>query len=172
MIGILVSLEEIEGVLKNFSKEKSPGSDKWIVELFLTFFDIIGSIFCMMVEEYRRSGKVSVDINDTYIALIPKFSKPKKFLDFKPISLCNLVYKIISKIISNKIKRMIEEKLPLNQFGFLADRQIHDAISISQEAIHSIKSKKMKALVLKMGLHKDLINSTGLSSYFFSFKSS
>ena len=118
MIDIPDSLEEIEGILKIFCKEKSPGLDKWIVELFLTFFDIIESIFCMMVEEYRRSRKVSVDNNDTYIALIPKFSKPKKFLDFKPLSLCNLVYKIIS----NKIKRMIEEKLPLNQFGFLADR--------------------------------------------------
>lgn len=81
------------------------------MELFLSFFDIIGSDLCRMVEDTRTLGKVSENINDTYIALIPKFSNPKTFLDFRHISLCNLFYKIISKIIPNKVKRSLVEKL-------------------------------------------------------------
>lgn len=99
----------------------------------------MGPDLCKMVEESRRFGNVSKAINATYIALIQKGPKPKTLFDFRPISMCNLVCKIISKVISNMIKQILADKMSLNQFGFLADRQIHDAIGIAQEILHSIK---------------------------------
>ena len=112
----------------------------------------MGPNICKGVDESRRKKKSFQSHN--YIALISKSSKPKTLLDFRPISLCNLVYKIISTTISNKIKRILVEKMSFNQFDFLVDRQIHDVIGITQEVIHSIKEKITKTMILKMDLNK------------------
>jgi hypothetical protein len=106
------------------------------------------------VEETRRLEKVSGSINSTFIALISKTGKPLSFKDFRPISLCNLIYKIITKILANKINPVLARYLSKEQFGFLKDRQIVEVIGLSHEGIHSIKTKNLKALILKMHLLK------------------
>jgi hypothetical protein len=72
----------------------------------------------------------------------------------EPISLCNLCYKIISKIISKRIRSILSHALSEEQFGFLKGRQIIDAIGTVQECLHSIKDKKLQALILKIDLKK------------------
>jgi hypothetical protein len=98
------SLAEVLKTLKGFKCSKSPGPDGWTVEFFLAFFDIVGNELLEVVEELRMLGKVSGAMNATFIALIPKSDKPDSFGGFRPISLCNLVYKIISKIIATRLK--------------------------------------------------------------------
>ena len=99
-----VTVDEILKTLKKFDRSKSPGPDGWTVEFFLHFFDIIGPDLTAMVEESRIQGRVCSSLNSTFIALIPKADKPLSFAEFRPISLCNLAYKIISKIIADRIK--------------------------------------------------------------------
>jgi hypothetical protein len=94
-----------------------------------------------VVEESRLKGKVNGILNATFIALIPKSNKRDSFAGFKPIFLCNLIYKIISKIIITRIQL---SSLSKEQFGFLENRQITYAIGVAQEALHSIKIKKKK----------------------------
>jgi hypothetical protein len=81
-----------------------------------------------MVEESRLKGNISGGLNSTFIALVPKVNKPLTFGDYRPISLCNLCYKIISKIIANRIKPILSRSLSEEQLGFLQGRQIQDAI--------------------------------------------
>jgi hypothetical protein len=76
------------------------------------------------------------------------------FEGFRPISLCNLAYKIITKIIATRIKASLSTGISKEQFGFLEGRQITDAIGVAQEALHSIKVKNIKALVLKLDMMK------------------
>jgi hypothetical protein len=76
------------------------------------------------------------------------------FGGFRPIALCNLVYKIITKIIAARIKTSLSVGISKEQFGFLEGRQITDAIGVVQEALHNIKVKNIKALVLKLDLIK------------------
>jgi hypothetical protein len=64
-----------------------------------------------MVEESRSRGYIARSLNSTLLALIPKVNKPVTFGDFKPISLCNIVYKVISKIIANQIKPILSKSL-------------------------------------------------------------
>lgn len=78
------------------------------------------------------------DINTTFIALILKNDSPGCFDEFCPISLCNCLYNIISKIIVNRIRPILSQHILLEQFAFLEDCQIHEAIGTAQEAIHSI----------------------------------
>lgn len=86
--------------------------------------------------------------------LIPKSSRPLSFSDYRSISLCNITYKLISKIFVSKIKDTLSEHISLEQFGFLTNHQIHDVVATMQECIHSIHSKKMEALVMKLDMHK------------------
>ena len=83
-----VSLIEIEGALRSFKKDKSPGPNGWPVEFFLHFFDLVGRDLLKAVESSRISGRITPSLNSTFLALIPKKDKPTNFAKFKPISLC------------------------------------------------------------------------------------
>jgi hypothetical protein len=107
-----------------------------------------------LVEDSRLRGRVLGSINSTFLTLIPKENNPTSFDDYRSISLCNLCYKLITKIIANRLKPVISRSLSCEQLGFLKGRQILDAIGTAQECLHSIKAKKSKALILKLDLKK------------------
>jgi hypothetical protein len=125
-----VSEKEILEVLKGFPKEKSPGPDGWSVEFFIFFFDLVAKDLMEVVEESCIKGEVIKSLNSTFIALIPKVNGPTNFGDFRPIALCNLYYKVISKIIAQRLRPILSRSLSEEQFGFLKGRQINDAIGI------------------------------------------
>lgn len=107
-----------------------------------------------MVEESRAEGHVHGPINATFIALIPKSDSSTSYDDFQPISLYNCLYKIISKVIAKRIKEILSRKISREKFGFLEGRQIHEAIGIAQEGLHSLKTKTLKGVVIKLDLLK------------------
>jgi len=106
------------------------------------------------VEESRRLGNVTGPLNAMFIALSPKSNKLDSFGGFKPIALCNLIYKIITKIIAIKLKTFLSFGISKEQFGILEGRQITYTIGVVQEVLHSIKVKKNKSLALKLNLVK------------------
>jgi hypothetical protein len=112
-----VTLEEIKSVLENFKKERSPGPDGWTTEFFIFFFDLVGDDLLDMVEDSRRKGQLCGGLNSTFLALIPKVNKLVSFDDYRPISLCNLIYKVISKILANRIKSILSKCLSSEQLG-------------------------------------------------------
>jgi hypothetical protein len=116
-----VTLAEILSTLKGFSALKSPRPNGWIVEFFLAFFDLVGNETLEMVEETRRKGRVNGALNATFLALIPKSNKPESFGGYRPIALCNLVYKIMSKIIATRIKSCLSFGISKEQFRFLEE---------------------------------------------------
>ena len=94
------------------------------------------------------------DLKSTFISLIPKKDMPEHFYDFRPIDPCNLVYKMVTKIIANRIKPKLFEVVSKQQFGFLSNRQILDAIGVSQQFLHLVKVKKLSCLIMKVDLAK------------------
>jgi len=126
-----------------------------MVEFFIYFFDLVGDELLEAVEDSMNRGEVVRALNSNFLSLIPKVNKPSSFDDFRPISLCNMCYKLIEKIIANRIKPILSRSLSEEQLGFLKGRQIQYSIGTAQECLHSITMKKLKALVLKLDLKKD-----------------
>ena len=108
-----VSLEELKEVIHSFQHDKNPGPDGWTIEFYLGFFELIRDDMLGVVEESRRTGVIHAPINTTFIALIPKVDKAESFDDFRPISLCNCLYKIISKVISRRIKAVLSKNISM-----------------------------------------------------------
>jgi hypothetical protein len=149
-----VLLEELKEVVTKMPKDKSPGPGGRTQELFSFFFDIMGPELLKVVEESRVSGKVDGAINFTFITLIPKESFPSSLSDFRPISLSNFIHRVSSKVIASRIKDKLSSCISSEQFGFLQDRLISDAIGLVQECIHTAKVRKKVAMFLKLDLKK------------------
>ena len=125
---------------------------------------MIGEELTSAAEQARVEGYVPGSVNSTFFTLIPKCENPSTFAYFCPISLCNLIYKIISKIGVIRLKPILNRAISSQQFGFLKDRQITEPVGITHEVLHSIKDKNSSVLVLKLDLVKafDRVNWTFL----------
>ena len=104
-------MAEIEVVLHDFSKDKALGSNDWPVEFYFGVSDLVGNEILSAVEYNRVRGCIPSVLNATYIALIPKCGMRWHFVDFWPISLCNLIYKVITKILADCMKPYLAEVL-------------------------------------------------------------
>jgi hypothetical protein len=124
-----VGKKELIMILQSFQKDKIPRLDGLPVEFFLGCFEFIGEYLRRVVKETRTIGKMLGYFNTNFLALIPKDDNPTSFEKFKPISLCNCIYKIISKVIVRRLKRVLSRKIFDEEFGFLI--KIHEAIGIA-----------------------------------------
>ncbi|GJU10751.1 ribonuclease H [Tanacetum coccineum] len=104
-----------------------------------------------------RRGVLPRNNNKTLVTLIPKFSKPESLKDLHPISLCNVLYKIILKVLVSRIKPILPNIIQENQSAFVSDRVITDNAIIAFEVFHWLKKKKdgrKGALALKIDMSK------------------
>ena len=131
----------METALKSFEKDKSLGPDGWPVGFYLAFFDILGPELVKVVESSRMDGRVAPSLKSTFIALIPKKEKPVSFADFRPISLCNLVYKLISKVAALRLKPFLDKFISPQQFGFLKNRQSQNLWLLRRKYFTLLKPK-------------------------------
>ena len=91
---------------------------------------MLGEELLSVVDFTRVSGCIPPSLNFTFLTLIPKRDKPTSFPDFRPISLCNLLYKLISKVIAVRLKPFLDSHISIEQFGFLKNHQIVESIGI------------------------------------------
>ncbi|XP_026397042.1 uncharacterized protein LOC113291761 [Papaver somniferum] len=175
------SRSDIEDILtnhfKNIATSSKPQINNEILQLFQPCVSEIQNNFLIQVPHAQEIKDVVFKIkpwaypgNDGFQAgfyqhcwdvvgtevLIPKISNPKTPADYRPISLCNVSYKIISKILANRLKPLLPDIISHTQTAFVAGRHIHDNIIISHEILFSMKRKKIKkALVgLKLDMSK------------------
>jgi hypothetical protein len=90
-----------------FQKDASPRSKGWPIEFFLGFYDILKEDLLRLINKYRVSRRMSVSFNSTFIVLIPKYDNLVYFDQYKPISLCNCICKIISEVIALIVKKLL-----------------------------------------------------------------
>ena len=126
-----VSEEDLKATLNSFQKDKSPGPDGWTVEFFLAAYDSISLDLLQLVEETRVNGVLHPLLNSNFIDLILKKDNPEILEDYKPISMCNITYKVVTKIIAQRFRKVLSKLISKEQFIFLEDRQIHEAIGVA-----------------------------------------
>ena len=99
---------------------------------------------------------IPMEWNDTTIVMIPKIDNPDKVTQFHPISLCNVVYKVISKMLSYRLKAILPEIISDHQSAFVPGRLITGNILLVYECIHTMKKKKGKKglCAIKLDMHK------------------
>lgn len=97
-----------------------------------------------------------LDLNKTYLALVPKLDNPCSAIHFRPISLCNFCYKMITKILSSRLAPFLECIISHSQSVFVKNRSIFDFVLITNELFHSFKHKKRKSgwFALKLDFEK------------------
>lgn len=100
---------------------------------------------------WLNGNSLTLLANFTYIALIPKITKPKMASDFRPISLCNVAYKIMAKMMANRLKSVLNEIISLKQSAFIYRRLITDNIMVAYEILHIMKVTKKKKKSVEHG---------------------
>jgi hypothetical protein len=107
--------EEVKKALHGIGDFKAPGTDGMHAVFFKKFWGLIGNNVTKEVLDALNSGVIPHGWNDTAIVLIPKVNDPELITQFRPISLCNVLYKIISKILAGRLKVILLEIISLTQ---------------------------------------------------------
>ena len=133
--------DEVRRALDQMVPLTSPGPDGMSLIFYKSFWHIMGGNVTSMVLNVLNSRVVPESLNSTFIALIPKVKLPKKVANFHPISLCNVVYKLISKVLVNCLKKFLASAIPESQSAFLLGRLISDNVLVAFETLHYLKRK-------------------------------
>ena len=121
------------------ARDKSPGSDGFTTNFFQEGWEWLKDELLAIVESSRKTGRILKAFNATFLTLIPKEQGTEDPGKFRPIALCNVIYKIITKVIANRLRPLLPVLISPEQAGFVEGRQILDGIILVHEAIHSLK---------------------------------
>ena len=149
--------EEVLKALHHMAPLTAPGPDGMSPIFYKSFWHIVGIDVTEVVLTALNFGTIPDSINSTFIALIPKIKDPKKVSDFRPISLCNVVYKLIAKVLVNRLKLILPYVVFDSQSAFLSGRLITDNVLVAFETLHFLKRKtqgKDGYMALKLDMSK------------------
>ena len=149
--------KEVQRALHQMAPLTTLGPNGMSSIFYKSFWHIVSNDVIMAVLSALNTGVVPESINTTFIALIPKILEPKKVSDFRPISLCNVIYKFITKVLVNRLKKMLPFVVSNTQSAFLSGRLINDNILVAFETLHYLKQKtqgKLGFMALKLNMSK------------------
>ncbi|KAG7593824.1 Zinc finger CCHC-type [Arabidopsis thaliana x Arabidopsis arenosa] len=130
-----VTEEEVKKVLFAMPTNKSPGPDGFTCEFFKDSWSIIGHDFVVAIQSFFKTGFLPKGVNSTILALIPKKTEAIIMKDYRPISCCNVLYKVISKILANRLKTLLPKFIAPNQSAFVKDRLLMENLLLATEII-------------------------------------
>ncbi|GKA47142.1 reverse transcriptase domain-containing protein [Tanacetum coccineum] len=129
--------QEIRDAIFCMGDNKALGPNGYSTAFFKEAWGIISGEVIKAVKEFFINGVLLKELNHTIIALIPKVTTPMRVNDYRPISCYNVLYKCISRIISNRMKDSLSSLVSLNQSAFVPGRRISDNILLTQELMHN-----------------------------------
>jgi hypothetical protein len=148
---------EVKEAIEQMHPLKAPGPDGLPALFYQKYWHIVGTDVCTLVLSILNEGKSPACINRTFVALIPKCKNPSSPKHFRPISLCNVTIKIMTKTIANRIKVILPEVVDEEQSAFVKGRLITDNALIAMECFHWLKKKtkgKKGMMALKLDMAK------------------
>jgi hypothetical protein len=148
---------EVKQALFQMYPLKAPGPDGFPAHFFQKHWDLCGGEVTMAVLRILRGEDSPAGINQTFVVLMPKVASPEELGQFRTISLCNVIYKIASKVLANRLKLILPEIISEEQSAFVPGRLITDNIITAYECLHFMKrndAKKHRHCALKLDMRK------------------
>lgn len=135
-----VLMEEVKRAVFDINPGKCPGPDGMTGYFFQQFWETSGEEVTAMVQKFFRTGVLEAEMNDTNICLIPKTITSKKMCEYRPISLCNVAYKVVSKLMAKRLKKVLPNVVSETQADFVEGRLISDNILVAHKLLHALSS--------------------------------
>eukprot|EP00253_Pinus_taeda_P008091 PITA_08091 len=149
-----IQIQEVDVAMAQLKEGKAPSPDDFTTTFFHKFWELIKLEVWDVAEESHVNHRLLPSLNSTFIALIPNEEDSIKPDKFRPIALCNVIYKVISKVIAKRLKPLLPMLISPEQPGYVEGRQIMDGIILSHEIIHTLKHSKQAGMLLKLDLSK------------------
>ncbi|KAK4390427.1 hypothetical protein Sango_2106000 [Sesamum angolense] len=141
---LLVTPTEVKAAVFHISDNKAPGPDGYTSCFFKNAWNIVGDLVCRVVMDFFRSRRMLRQLNHTIIALVPKYGHSSSVAYYRPIPCCNVICKVITKIIADRLSPSLEHLIDSSQVAFVGGRNITDNIFLAQVFVRQY-SRKRKA---------------------------
>ena len=135
------SKEEFKEAIMKMHPDKSLRPNEFNPAFYQRFWDLVGDDVYQDSLEWMNTLCFPPSVNNTNICLIPKHQKPRTMKDYRPISLCNVKYKILAKVLANRLKKLLPRIISHEQSAFVPGRSITDNVLVAFEIIHHMKRK-------------------------------
>ncbi|KAJ9557995.1 hypothetical protein OSB04_012609 [Centaurea solstitialis] len=145
---------EIWAAIKDCGSYKSPGPDGFTFGFLKKFWDLIKSDLMKATTWFWEKEELGSGCNSAFLPLIPKVVSPIHLGDFRPISLIGVFYKILAKLLAERIKKVIGKLISNPQSAFIKGRSILDGILIANEVVDYVRKKKRKSFIFKVDFEK------------------
>ena len=146
--------EEILATIFGLNDDKAPGPDGFPLTFWSFSWDFVKEEVMGFFREFFLNDQFVKSLNATFLVLVPKGRTVEDLKDLRPISLVGSLYKILSKVLDNRIKRVMSLAISQHQNAFVEGRQILDAVLIENEAVDSILRGKEKGILCKLDIEK------------------
>lgn len=146
--------EDVSNALHQMTSLKEPRPNGYLADFFPQNWKTVHVELCNAVLHFLNTGHLDASINSTYIALIPKIQTPASVSDYRPISLCNVLYKLISKVMATRLKEFLPFIISPYQSAFIPGRLITDNIPAAYETMHSNMWRKVGFVGNKLCMSK------------------
>lgn len=138
---------EVVAALNNCNGNKAPGLDGFNLMMLQKCWQIIKGDVMQFMCEFHTNSKLVLGINSSFVAFLPKNENPSSLSDFRPISLIGSLYKVLSKVLSSRLKVVLPKIIGNSQSAFKGGRSILDGILVANEIVDNWKKKQKKGLI-------------------------
>ncbi|KAM2136540.1 hypothetical protein ACFX1R_006290 [Malus domestica] len=152
-----ITNEEIMEAAFQIPSSRVPGPNGFSGCFYKYHWTIVGEDVVKTIKVFWHSGTLLRKLNHTNLVFIPKVKCPKNMTQFRPIALCNVSYKILAKVITNRFKKVMPNVIGENQSAFVAGKQIQDNILVVHEILHSLNHQRKenhKGMAIKLDMAK------------------
>lgn len=146
--------EEVVTALHSLKEDKAPGPNGFPSRFYVEFWDTIGTDVMEVMREFHESASWCRSLIASFISLIPKKAGVEEIKDYRPISVVGKMYKLLAKVLSNRLVEVLGEVISENQCAFIRGRKIVDCSLIANELVDTMRKKRRSRVMCQLDMEK------------------